>query len=301
MEQNQLVSVVIPTYGRPSTLISAVRSVLMQSYKNLEIIIVDDNSDDYTIELVQKEISDNINDVRVKYFSDKKNRGGASARNKGIELSSGEYITFLDDDDVYLENKILHQVDFLIKNNLDVCVCDMFFMDKNRLKNVSNCIARVNSLKDFILDGNCYTPMILCKRKILIAVGGFTETPRYQDHILMIKILEHSSAVARLPEKLFIHNNHDGDRISYSNRSIQAYNIREEYEFRNIHLLNDSETKEFKFKKTIFRLKIARMQNDFIFLIKQLILSLKYISSAKQCWVLFKTVVKIVFFGKGNI
>jgi len=98
---NPTVTVVIPTYNRPGFLVKALQSVLEQTYNDLEIIIVDDNSEYSTSDFVLS-----LKDHRIKYIKHEKNRGGSAARNTGIELANGKYIAFLDDDDTWLRNRV---------------------------------------------------------------------------------------------------------------------------------------------------------------------------------------------------
>ncbi len=102
-----LVSVILPTHNRSMFLNRAIESVLKQTYKNWELIIVDDASTDGTEELF-KDIS--LQDERIQYHKLEKNGGACIARNMGIRLSKGEYITFLDSDDEYFPKKIELQV-----------------------------------------------------------------------------------------------------------------------------------------------------------------------------------------------
>src|SRR6056297_3803158 len=107
------VSIIIPTYNRKKLLKNAIQSVLKQTYKNLEIVIVDDGSSDGTQNLI-----DNINNNKIKYIRNEKSVGGSQARNIGINNSTGKYITFLDDDDEYLPEKIEKQVLKFNNNNI---------------------------------------------------------------------------------------------------------------------------------------------------------------------------------------
>lgn len=96
-----MISVIIPTYNRASIINRAISSVQNQTYKNFEIIIVDDASTDNTREGVCS-----INDNRITYYKLNINSGGATARNKGIELSKGEFVAFLDSDDEWQPNML---------------------------------------------------------------------------------------------------------------------------------------------------------------------------------------------------
>ena len=108
-----LVSVVIPTYKRADKLKRAIDSVIGQTYPDLEILVVNDNEadDEYTERL--KKIFADITDSRVRLVMQEKHINGAAARNAGIKASKGEYIAFLDDDDVWAKRKIERQVDTL--------------------------------------------------------------------------------------------------------------------------------------------------------------------------------------------
>ncbi|MGP6287403.1 glycosyltransferase family 2 protein, partial [Escherichia coli] len=103
---NIKVSIVIPTFGRPENLLRAISSVMRQTYNNLEIIVVDDNGKGSENQIKTEEL---LNDEKYKdiiYIVLPNNKGGGIARNYGIEKASGEVITFLDDDDYYLCNKV---------------------------------------------------------------------------------------------------------------------------------------------------------------------------------------------------
>src|SRR5690554_2886294 len=93
-----MVSCIIPTYKRSETLVRAINSVLEQTYKKIEILVIDDNhpNDRFSL-MVQKQL-EQFND-KVRYIQQEKHVNGAVARNVGIKFARGEYIAFLDDDD----------------------------------------------------------------------------------------------------------------------------------------------------------------------------------------------------------
>ncbi|MGR7921034.1 glycosyltransferase [Zobellella denitrificans] len=115
LDKNQpLVSIVVPTYNSESTIQTAINSLLCQTWRNLEIIIVDDASTDLTLDIAKK-LSES--DSRVKVVPQKSNAGAYATRNKGISLSSGEFITVHDSDDWSHPEKIHNQVLPLIKDS----------------------------------------------------------------------------------------------------------------------------------------------------------------------------------------
>lgn len=129
--EKPLVSVIIPTYNREIYLDKAINSVTKQTYKNIEIIIVDDGSSfEYAKEICNKYSN-------CKYFY-KENGGLSSARNFGVEKSNGELIAFLDDDDLFLPTKIEKQVKILNENKNIFCVhSSVQVIDENdNLKNI---------------------------------------------------------------------------------------------------------------------------------------------------------------------
>ena len=107
-----LVSVVIPTYNRIHTLPASVDSVLNQTYENLELIIMDDGSDDGTEEYVNS-----IADKRVRYRKAEKNMGPSAARNLGAELAKGRYLAFQDSDDEWAQDKLEKQMKVMLENS----------------------------------------------------------------------------------------------------------------------------------------------------------------------------------------
>lgn len=110
MFSNPKVSVVIPTYKRPKLLRRAIRSVLEQSYENLEIIVIDDSPTNES-EITIKEFLDE----NVRYLRRDRRKGVASAKNLGVRMSSGDFIAFLGDDDEWFSNKLEQQVNLFRK------------------------------------------------------------------------------------------------------------------------------------------------------------------------------------------
>lgn len=103
---NNLVSCIIPSYKRTDTLRRAINSVLKQTYKNIEVLIVDDNfnGDEYSEQV--RNIVVSFDNPRIRLISQPMHINGAEARNAGVRAAKGEYIAFLDDDDEWLSEKI---------------------------------------------------------------------------------------------------------------------------------------------------------------------------------------------------
>ncbi|HBI6860839.1 TPA: glycosyltransferase family 2 protein [Enterobacter cloacae] len=111
---NELVSIIMPSYNSSNTISSSIQSVLDQKYENWELLITDDCSSDNTLDII---LNFSKNDERIKVFSSKNNCGAGAARNNSIDKANGRYIAFLDSDDMWHEDKLVKQVDFMLKGN----------------------------------------------------------------------------------------------------------------------------------------------------------------------------------------
>lgn len=103
-----LVSIIVPAYNAEKFIGNTIDSVLNQTYKNFELIIVNDNSKDNTIKIIKE-----YNDKRIKLVESDINHGAAMSRNIGIKKASGRYITFIDADDYWVNDKLEKQIDFM--------------------------------------------------------------------------------------------------------------------------------------------------------------------------------------------
>ena len=189
INQKYKVSVIIPTYNRANLITKSINSVLSQTYKNIELLIIDDNSVDETETIVK-----NINDSRIKYIKLKENKGAAYARNVGIKESSGEYISFLDSDDEYHNNKLEIQLNNLLNNKSDLDFCQMRINYNQRNKGI---IPELRKEKNFLKNGIMHelsygnfigTPMIFVKKSIIEKYLFDERLPRLQDYDLVLRM-----------------------------------------------------------------------------------------------------------------
>jgi len=130
---NPLISIIIPTFNRPQLLLQTVHNVLNQTWENIEIIIIDDGVDDKS-----KNIILSLNNNKIKY-DNTNNIGCALARLKGVKISNGEFITFLDDDDKWDENYLMNQLKIFNKNPLlNMVICNYEINNKNNKRDIRN-------------------------------------------------------------------------------------------------------------------------------------------------------------------
>ena len=169
------VSVVIPTYNCAAFLGAAIESVLAQTYQDLEIIVIDDSSEDETPE-VAKRFAD-----RITYHRQER-KGPSAARNRGINLSQGEYIAFLDADDIWLPQKLAEQIPVLERDATIGLVCADFSVvagDRVVASSFLECckLARSGYVFDEIIQQNFILPSsAVVRRSCLSDVGLFDES-----------------------------------------------------------------------------------------------------------------------------
>lgn len=190
MEKIKLVSCIIPSYKRTNTLKRAINSVLAQTYKTIEVLVVDDNitGDEYSVKI--RQIVDGYHyDSRVRLITQPKHINGAEARNAGILAAKGEWIAFLDDDDEWLPTKIEKQIKALNIHPECMGVSCLYneYMD-NVLKHSCPCYTTENlTLKIFTRQIAVFTSTVLLNREKLLEFGGFNnKLKRHQDLQLLI-------------------------------------------------------------------------------------------------------------------
>jgi teichuronic acid biosynthesis glycosyltransferase TuaG len=125
---DELVSVIIPTYNSEKFINETLDSALSQTYHSMEIIIVDDCSSDSTQNIVDPYLRKYSN---LKYERLINNSGAAVARNRGLELAIGRFIAFLDSDDVWYPNKLEMQLELMTQDNLPICFTAIEMIDEN--------------------------------------------------------------------------------------------------------------------------------------------------------------------------
>ena len=155
--ENKLFSVIITTYNSSHYIDKTIKSVTKQNFKDYEIILVDDCSDDGTIDLVKKNYS-NI----IKIFSTKKNFGGpAQSRNIGIQNSNGKWISFLDGDDYWFQNRLKHFSNLVLTNSDYNIFCsnELLFNNNNKKKiKIYHGPSTDNFFKNLLINGNKLSP-----------------------------------------------------------------------------------------------------------------------------------------------
>lgn len=184
------VSVIIATYNRAKFLQSAIMSVLNQTFRDFEIVVVDDASKDHTADVVR-----GINDKRIRYIRHPVNQREAGAKNTGLLSSSGEYIAFLDDDDEWLPEKLRLQIELLENSPAKIGGVYSGYMLIDRAS--GNIIDieipyKRGDLYQELLRENCLNVSMLLRRKCFEQAGLFdVSVPFSTDYDMWIRISRH--------------------------------------------------------------------------------------------------------------
>ncbi len=216
--EKPLVSAIIPTHNRAVLLERAIRSVQHQTYPHLEIIVVDDASQDNTDEVVES-----FGDPRIRYIRHDNNRGGSAARNTGIAAATGEFIAFLDDDDEWEPKKTEEQLKAL--KHYDVVVCtDGVGTVLSRYR--SNKTIELADLRDGPWGG---TGVLMARTKIVKQMMFDESLPRGQDWDLFIRIaLKHKIGYLNKP-LLLRHDSGAHPGITNSVRNIPVNELEQQF------------------------------------------------------------------------
>jgi glycosyltransferase involved in cell wall biosynthesis len=187
--EKPLVSIVMPTYKRASVILKAVNSVLNQSYTNWELVIVDDGGKDNTGDVLSK-----LNDDRIKYFELPKNQGVSFARNKALELSTGEFVCYLDSDNTWHEDFLLIMSLALIENKeFESAYCAQYLFRSTSDKPYA---MRYGMFNKTLLKNRNYIDMncLMHRHSLYESKGGFdTSLRRLVDWDLLLRYTEDSA------------------------------------------------------------------------------------------------------------
>lgn len=128
--KDDLISIIIPVYNAEKFLDETINTVLNQTYKNFELILVNDGSKDKSVDVIKK-----YNDKRIKLIDNKNNKGAALSRNDGIRKAKGRYICFLDADDLWNKEKLEKQINFMKEKECAFSFTGYEFANENGIPN----------------------------------------------------------------------------------------------------------------------------------------------------------------------
>ena len=235
----KLVSVVVATYKREAELKNALESLAKQTYPNMEIVLVDDNGNDEWNSKVSETVEvfrNRYPKIKLECIVNNSNQGSSKTRNIGIHSANGDYITFLDDDDIYLPDKIRKQVEFMETNQCDYSITDLILYnedDKKINRRIRSYIKEttVESLRLYHLKYHMTgTDTIMFKKEYLIQIGGFAPIDVGDEFYLMQRAIEEGGKFGYLPRcdiKAYVHTGDGG--LSSGDGKIKGENALYEY------------------------------------------------------------------------
>tara|TARA_B110000444_G_C18851620_1_gene606232 strand:+ start:10038 stop:10751 length:714 start_codon:yes stop_codon:yes gene_type:complete len=236
--QNDLVSVIIPSYNRFKYLSNAIESVLSQTYQKIEIIVVNDGSTEE--EYYKNNFIDKVTFINLEINQTKLNGfGPGSIRNFGCQVAKGKYLAFLDDDDIWLPKKIELQLNHMHNLQCKMSSTDGFFgmgvYEKNKKYEIYNKEKFIKTLRkkykktsylkggifpeiwdlEFLKIHNCMiTSSIVVEKELFDLVGGFRGIPGPEDYDCWLGLLHHTSS-AYVDAPLFYYDGNHGKGKNY--------------------------------------------------------------------------------------
>ena len=181
---NKLVSVVLPTFNGEEFIEQSIESVLKQTYKNLELIIVNDCSSDSTPQIIEEFAK---KDSRIKIIHNEKNQKLPKSLNIGFSLANGEYWTWTSDDNYYLEGAIEEMVAYLEENQNKVLVCTDFTIIRTNTNKSKEVV--VSEKKEDLISQYCIGACFLYRAEVAKLIGGYDETQfKVEDYDYWLKM-----------------------------------------------------------------------------------------------------------------
>jgi len=193
-----LISVIIPYYKKKEYIISSINSVLNQTYKNLEIIIIYDDLNKEDLNLLKKIKK---KDKRIKIYINKKNLGAGRSRNKGIKLSKGIFVAFLDSDDLWKKNKLKKQIFFMKKNGINASHTSYTIINSNN-KIIGSRNAKDMSYKLLLKSCDIGLSTVVLKKEIITSKIKFANIKTKEDYVLWLKITLNNNKIFALKDNL---------------------------------------------------------------------------------------------------
>lgn len=263
---DKIVSIIIPTYNRANCIRETITSVLNQTYQNFEIIIIDDGSIDNTKEIIQAFL-----DERIKYIYQEHNGLPASARNKGLKLAKGEYIAFLDSDDLWFPQKLKIQINFMKENPsiLLVATNGLIFTLKPNMKVLSLKNNIKISFKELLQNNIIINSSVMMRKNVIQIIGFLDESSvlRYGedcDYWLRLLNLKNNSILI-LKDILVKYRDSKNSRIKlYKDPSFfkQKYRIKS-YIYRKYNSLYQNDTDKL-LRELLYQYKISIIRKNII-------------------------------------
>ncbi|WP_411822675.1 glycosyltransferase family 2 protein [Leptospira sp. 'Mane'] len=268
-----LISVILPTFHRPEATKNAIESVISQTYGNWELIVVDDGSTDHTWASLLGSyprwkagltgFGKNIKSIQLHQTN---HRGVSAARNFGVERSSGDWICFLDSDDIWLNEKLSKQIVYH-KNHPEIRISqtnETWIKNGNKIKPLEKHKKREGDIFKESLELCLITPSsVILSRELWKNFGGFDENLQTcEDYDLWIRITSTGEKVGLLKEELLIRNGGHPDQLSSKYNAIERFRLYSQLKLwnylsdQNKNVLFDQERKDLLKTNILNRIQV---------------------------------------------
>ena len=273
------VSVIMPTYKQDGLLHSAVESILHQTYKNIELIVVDDNEDESYKEK-NRAFFQKLNSHLIKYIINEHYLGSAQSRNVGLMHSTGEYITFLDDDDVYTKDKIELQLERMLSNKADYSVTNIVLQNEDGVKDIR--LRRYlykgeNLLVSHLKYHITATSTFMFRRDFLLEIGGFPKKDLGDEFYLMLNAIRSSNRFVHCDEVGVLALVHNQTGLSSCKNKIISENDLFQYKQKFFTILSKKDIRYIKMRhyavKAVAYKKGNRVMNTLFYVLKSFMIS----------------------------
>ena len=194
-----LVSVIIPYYRKKEFILKSVNSVLKQSYKNFEIIIIYDDREKEDLDLIKKIVSI---DKRIKLIINKKSLGAGLSRNRGIKKAKGDFISFIDSDDLWERKKLELQIKFMKKNNYSISHTSYNIIDIDNNLLAKRTAKNFFNVSELLKSCDIGLSSVIVRREILIGECLFVSLKTKEDFVLWLNILKKNFKIGGLRKNL---------------------------------------------------------------------------------------------------
>jgi teichuronic acid biosynthesis glycosyltransferase TuaG len=195
----ELVSAIIPFYKKKKFIKETISSILKQTYENIEIVIVYDDTEKDDLNFLKENFSDN-NKIRI--IVNDRNLGAGFSRNKGIKAAKGNYIGFIDADDLWSKEKISKQIDFMKKNNLKISHTSYEIINEDGMMLGTRKSRNFNDYKNILTSCDIGLSSVLLKKELITEEIKFVNLKTKEDFVLWLKILKLGFEIGALEEPL---------------------------------------------------------------------------------------------------
>ncbi|MDY0250641.1 MAG: glycosyltransferase [Pseudomonas sp.] len=274
-----LVSVIVSCYNHDKYIKECILSVLNQDYRNIELLVVDDGSNDSSVSIINK-----LKEDYDFYFLEQENKGLTKTLNEAISRSRGEYIVPLGSDDIMLSHRISTQIEYIIdKPEVGICGGNIELIDSDgefypESRQGRDTPFRRMNFEDVFLERKPYVPAttLLIRREALDAVGGFDEDNRLEDLMIELKITKAGYYIDCIPVVLSQYRKHATN--TYKNHKFMIESILDTYARFADH--PDYDFVKYKFLNSMF-LKVSNRDHE---LARELLKSIPFKKWNKKTW-----------------